>query len=135
MISTDNKSSKDVVDKTIKGNISIKKGLLNKYKNTKEIFEKENYALYNKLNINIDSNFLDSININNITNNEAKYIAKKIFHTYHYNNKFINDDKEILVFNSVINESITKVKTNLEQKQYLLEHFIILSNLANINFY
>lgn len=132
MISTESKSSKEVVDKIIKGNIPIKKDLLNKYENTKEIFEKENYALYSKLNINVDSNILDGININNITDNEAKYIAKKLFHTYHYNNKFVNDDKEILVFNSGINESITKVKTNLEQKQYLLEHFIVFANLGYI---
>ena len=110
--------------------IPIDNSLLNKYESYKEIFQKEkaNKTVY----INNTIKELNGIDVNSMSVNELRKLARVIFHNYHNTNIFYNNDNKITVTNNGINESIQKLFYNEEQKNYLLEHLKIYSELGKI---
>lgn len=114
-----------------KANISIDKKLLNKYKNVKEIFigEKNNYNGV----VNVSSDISTIINKYDLTRIEdVKRAAIEIFFTYHSKSVFMNDNNKIIVNRSGINESVEKIFNNRRQRNLLIEHLKIFSDLGDI---
>lgn len=111
----------------IKGNIKLKKELLNKYSNLEEIFKKEDMSNKNSIKLNL----LD-IDIKNKKSNEIYHIATEIFNSYHNKKVFINNKNKIQVTNQDIKESINKIFNDRLQNIYLKEHLSIFSKLGVI---
>lgn len=134
MISTDSKSSKEVVDKIIKGNIPIKKGLLNKYENVDEIFKQEQNKLNNNIVIRINKNIreLKNVDVNILKINQLKKLAYEIFNNYHTSKIFYNKKNKIFVNRTGINESVEKIYYNRIQRNYLCYHLMIFSILGKV---
>lgn len=134
MISTDIKSSKEVVDKLIKGNIPVKKNLLNKYENIAEIFKQEQNKLNNNVVIRINKNIseLENVDINILKINQLKKLAYKIFNNYHTSKIFYNNKNKIFVNKTGINESVEKIYYNRIQRNYLCYHLMIFSILGKV---
>lgn len=63
---------------------------------------------------------------------ELKKLAYNIFHKYHLTTSFLNDNKEIIVSKSGINESIQKIYVSKLQRDLLKEHLTIFSKLGII---
>ena len=64
--------------------------------------------------------------------NELRKLAINIYHQYHKNNTFKNNNILITVTNNGINESMEKAYYNKDQNVYLLEHIKIYSKLGII---
>ena len=105
--------------------IPIDNSLLNKYESYKEIFQKEkaNKTVY----INNTIKELNGIDVNSMSVNELRKLAINIYHQYHKNNTFKNNNILITVTNNGINESMEKAYYNKDQNVYLLEHIKIYS--------
>ena len=118
--------------KYTKGNIPIKKHLLNKYSNVREIFEGENNNFDGVVNVNINIPELKNINLNKIQVKQIKKLANLIFENHHPTNRFINNNNIIVVTKSGINESIEKIYYSQNQRDLLIEHLKVFSDLGDI---
>lgn len=116
----------------IKGNIPIKKELLNKYKNAEEIFAKERKNYKVNIIINTKLEILQKLNLQNLNINEIKKIAYNIFSSFHNNYKFYNQKYEIIVSKRSIFESIQKIYHTRKQRELIKEHLIVFSCLGKI---
>ena len=119
--------------KVTKGNIPIDLNLLNKYKNFEEIFTYESNNYNDNIKIwNTSIKELEEIDINTLTSNNTKNLAKKIFKNYNLKNIFNNKNNFILVSNNGIEESINKIFNSSKQRNLLKEHLLVFSELGNI---
>jgi len=115
-----------------KGNISIKKELLNKYSNFKEIFDNESNNFDGVINVNKKIPELKNVSLSNINVEKIKKLANIIFENHHPTNKFINNKNVIVVTKSGINESVEKIYYNKRQRALLKEHLKVFSDLGDI---
>ncbi len=119
--------------KVTKGNIPIDLNLLNRYKNFEEIFAYEGNNYNDNVKIwNTSIKELEEIDINTLTSNNTKTLAKKIFKNYNLKNIFNNKNNFILVSNNGIEESINKIFNSSKQRSLLKEHLLVFSELGNI---
>ena len=118
--------------KHAKGNILIKKELLYKYSNFKEIFKGESNNFDGVVNVNKIIPELKNINLDKLNVEQIKKLANLIFENHHPTNKFINNKNIIIVTKSGINESIEKIYYNHNQRYFLKEHMKVFSDLGDI---
>lgn len=114
-----------------KGNIPLDYKLLNKYNNVIDMIN-DFSCVPNNIVLKLDMQLFDFSNIKDLTLKEIKKLAINIFEKNHTKNIFYNDDNEIIVSHSDINESISKILMNGLQKQYLIEHLAIFSVLGKV---
>lgn len=116
-----------------KGNIFLDDKLLNKYSSARDIFDNASNSLSTYVEIKLyNIPEIRNINVKNLKVFEAKNLANNIFDKYHSKNIFINNDNKIVVSRNSINESIVKIYHNRFQRDYILEHLIIFSNLGKV---
>lgn len=117
-----------------KRNISIKKEYFYKYSSAKDIFDNSKSLLKNQKNFIKISSIpeLEHLDLKNMKIEELKKLAYNIFHKYHLTTSFLNDNKEIIVSKSGINESIQKIYVSKLQRDLLKEHLTIFSKLGII---
>ena len=103
--------------KQSKGNIPINKELLNRYKSTNEMFNDYANNYNGEVSIKSDITELQNISVEKMKIGEVKKIAKEIFQKYNKSNIFYNDNNKILVNKTGIDESITKIFENRQQRE------------------
>lgn len=118
--------------KYTKGNIPIKKHLLNKYSNVREIFDNHINNFDGVVNVNINIPELENIDLNKMHVEQIKKLANLIFENHHPTNRFINKGNVIMVYKKGIEESIEKIFNNRKQKNLLKEHLKVFSDLGDI---
>ncbi len=119
--------------KVTKGNIPIDLNLLNKYPGDREIFDSIDINSKEVLKVPSDIEELHNIDINNLNIKEIKKIAKQIYNKYKIKNLYTNDGNKILIGNTGIDESISKIFENgKNQKKLLKLHFITFYYLGKI---
>lgn len=116
-----------------KGNIPLDEKILNKYSSAREIFDNTHKSLLFDMEIKLyNIPEIKNINVKKLKVFEAKNLANNIFYKYHSKNTFINNNNKIVVNKNGINESIVKIYHNRFQRDYMLEHLIIFSNLGKV---
>lgn len=116
-----------------KGSIPLNKNILNKYSSARKIFDSTSNSLSSNTEIKLfNIPEIKNINAKNLKVFEAKNLANNIFDKYHGKNTFINDGNKIVVNKNGINESIVKIYHNRLQRDYMIEHLIIFSNLGKV---
>ncbi len=116
----------------VKGNIPINQELLNKYKNTNEMFSDSINNYNGEVNIKDNLSELQNISVEDMKIGEVKKLAKEIFQKYNKSNAFYNNDNKILVNKTGIDESITKIFESRQQRELLKEHMLVFSDLGDI---
>lgn len=123
------------VNRSTKGNIKIKKELLGKYENVREIFDSEKKNINRNIYINYESEKIEINDVNNIKIEKIKNLAYEIFEINHQTNTFSNNNNnnnKILVCKTGISESVEKICNNYSQRKLLFEHLKIFSVLGKI---
>ncbi len=116
----------------VKGNIPINQELLNKYKNTNEMFSDSINNYNGEVNIKDNLSELQNISVEDMKIGGVKKLAKEIFQKYNKSNTFYNNDNKILVNKTGIDESITKIFESRQQRELLKEHMLVFSDLGDI---
>ena len=124
--------SGEVIIKSVKGNIPINYSLFGKYKSVSEIFNKERINHSYKLSDNKIIIDLKNIDINNVNSKRIKELAYNILKKYNNLLKFKNNNNLIIVNRRGIYKSIEKILSSKKQRDLLLEHLIVISNLGYI---
>jgi hypothetical protein len=120
------------VIKLVKGNIPINQELLNKYKGTTDMFNDANNNYNGEVDIKITISELQSVSIEDMKIGEVKKLAKTIYVQYNSSKYFYNDGNKILVNNTGIDESISKIFESRKQRDLLKEHLLVFSDLGDI---